>query len=168
MITNKNVNRSVRTMIKKDGFFKVNSNNQYTGAMFCNKNQWYLVDTKKFDSLDVFRGGVLETRIVQCITPKGGMFLLPISEPYPSPYLKDKLTWKNSLDIIVEKAQREWVHINSDRILKKYFLIEKKSFNDFQAVAWPDVDFNTIIDRAFPSARIIDSWDHTVVKSLMY
>ena len=121
------------------------------------EREMYIVTPAVWDAIpDVIKPAVLHL----AINRMNNLFLIPVQLPGPD---GRRLSWHESLSIVVNTAETEWVRSVANHPTSTYNLtVAQGKIADPE---WPDVTFQEVIEIAF-RGRVIDSIDHPVIRQL--
>ena len=112
----------------------------------------YLLDPALWDS---YTKESRTVRLVPTSTRQGSFFLWALN-------LKSN-SWNDSAIAAAEEAREKWVRVVSNQGMRAYETITAKI--EIPAPKFPHLDLCQILELAFRD-RLIESWDHPVLKSL--
>jgi hypothetical protein len=90
-------------------------------------------------------------RLYLCIDRQNSIFLWPVSLPRPDGQTS---SWSESAEEAVRYARKNWIRIVGDRSAGAYVVLVPEA--ELPAPEWPDMDFDTILKRAFREKLIRD------------
>jgi hypothetical protein len=74
------------------------------------------------------------------------------------------LGWYESAQEAAEHAMKRWVRVMSNMSLGAYEIIEASAA--LPDPEWPELSFNELVRIAFKNGRVVDNFDHPVLKRL--
>ena len=106
-------------------------------------------------------GEVREMDLHLRINRDGGLFILSLPAPNTDGTVN---TWTESKRAAINTARSTWVRLKSDKPNQQWRCLTTKLV--LAEPNWPDVPMRNILERAFGKERLIDNFDHPLLKVL--
>jgi hypothetical protein len=110
---------------------------------------------------ELLPGEYYTAMLYTAITRQKVVFLWPARQPGED---GRSLGWYESAQEAAEHAMKRWVRVMSNMSLGAYEIIEASAA--LPDPEWPELSFNELVRIAFKNGRVVDKFDHPVLKRL--